>query len=163
MFTSALYLLLAAFSVACFPVAEPGFDHEIVEKVEADMLQIATHRYEAFVCMHPHHPNICHNSWELGTACETLTELLAPSLSVFRATAFPPPHKLSTFITGNTTIMINIATQYVIFTSFSALLLTTVISIVETKQPGTLPLTDGDGAVGDPASKHYCGTITMSN
>lgn len=39
-----LYLLLAVVSVTSFPVVEFGFDHVTVDKVEADMLQIATHR-----------------------------------------------------------------------------------------------------------------------
>ncbi|PSS37321.1 hypothetical protein PHLCEN_2v798 [Hermanssonia centrifuga] len=99
------------------PVIQVGFNDRTISKVEADMLQIAEH------------------SWELGTACEAEAELASPALSVFRASAFPPPTHLNPAITGNSTAMIDIATN-----------------IVETKVPGTLPLTDGDGAVGDPAS-----------
>ncbi|KAI0832503.1 Six-hairpin glycosidase [Trametes gibbosa] len=75
---------------------------------------------------------IATHSWEIGTAMEALTELEWPSLSVFGG-SLPPPVKLST---GTGTDVINWATQ-----------------IVRAKpDPNALPLIDGDGAVGDPAS-----------
>ncbi|EKM59355.1 uncharacterized protein PHACADRAFT_249789 [Phanerochaete carnosa HHB-10118-sp] len=116
MFVSTLCLLLAACFASSLPVAQVNFDDATIAKVEADMLQIATH------------------SWELGTAAEALTELLAPSLSVFRSTAFPPPSSLSLAV-GNTTAMMNIA-----------------VTTVRTKPADSLTLINGDGAVGDPAS-----------
>ncbi|KIP12696.1 hypothetical protein PHLGIDRAFT_27123 [Phlebiopsis gigantea 11061_1 CR5-6] len=78
---------------------------------------------------------ISNHSWELGTECEAFIELYSPSLSVFYDGAFPPPRTLDRHLIGNTTAMIDIATH-----------------VVQTKEPGTLPLIDGDGAVGDPAS-----------
>ncbi|THH02396.1 hypothetical protein EW026_g444 [Hermanssonia centrifuga] len=75
------------------PVIQVGFNDRTISKVEADMLQIAEH------------------SWELGTACEAEAELASPALSVFRASAFPPPTHLNPAITGNSTAMIDIATK----------------------------------------------------
>lgn len=116
MFKPALFLLLASCLVFSLPVIQVGFNDATIAKVEANMLQIATH------------------SWELGTAAEALTELLAPSLSVFRSTAFPPPASLNP-AWGNTTAMMNIATN-----------------TVKSKPTDSMTLIDGDGAVGDPAS-----------
>lgn len=79
------------------PVIQVGFNDRTISKVEADMLQIAEH------------------SWELGTACEAEAELASPALSVFRASAFPPPTHLNPAITGNSTAMIDIATKCVLF------------------------------------------------
>ncbi|GJE84408.1 six-hairpin glycosidase [Phanerochaete sordida] len=115
-FISALLLLLAACLASSLPVIQVGFNDVTIDKVEANMLQIATH------------------SWELGTAAEALTELLAPSLSVFRSAAFPPPTSV-TPADGNTTAMMNIA-----------------VTTVKQKPMNSMTLIDGDGAVGDPAS-----------
>ncbi|KAF7795945.1 hypothetical protein EIP86_007113 [Pleurotus ostreatoroseus] len=78
---------------------------------------------------------IAAHSWELGTEAEALLELQAPGLSVFRSGSIPPPSHLNPFVDGNVTEVLSIANN-----------------IVKTKAPGTLPLTDGEGAVGDPAS-----------
>ncbi|KAI0352875.1 Six-hairpin glycosidase [Trametes cingulata] len=74
---------------------------------------------------------IATHSWEIGTALETLTELEWPSLSVFGG-SLPPPSKLSS---GTAKDVTDWATR-----------------IVKAKDPSSLPLIDGDGAVGDPAS-----------
>ncbi|KZT27040.1 Six-hairpin glycosidase [Neolentinus lepideus HHB14362 ss-1] len=71
-------------------------------------------------------------SWELGTAAEALTEFYWPSLSVFRASGFPPPTTLSS---DEALDVIEIARN-----------------TVQTKSVQSLPLVEGDGAVGDPAS-----------
>ncbi|CDO68725.1 hypothetical protein BN946_scf184652.g52 [Trametes cinnabarina] len=71
------------------------------------------------------------HSWEIGTALEALTELEWPSLSVFGG-SLPPPVKLPS---GTASDVIKWATK-----------------IVKAKDPKSLPLVDGDGAVGDPAS-----------
>ena len=44
MLTWALLPLLAASAVLSFPTLDAGFDNETLAKVQADMLQIATHR-----------------------------------------------------------------------------------------------------------------------
>ncbi|KAJ8483299.1 hypothetical protein ONZ51_g4792 [Trametes cubensis] len=74
---------------------------------------------------------IATHSWEIGTALEALTEFEWPSLSVFGG-SLPPPVKLHS---GEAADVIQWATQ-----------------IVKAKDPNALPLIDGDGAVGDPAS-----------
>ncbi|KAI9000936.1 Six-hairpin glycosidase [Trametes punicea] len=74
---------------------------------------------------------IATHSWEIGTAMEALTELEWSSLSVFGG-PLPPPVKLPS---GTASDVIQWATQ-----------------IVRAKDPNALPLIDGDGAVGDPAS-----------
>ncbi|KAF9076520.1 Six-hairpin glycosidase-like protein [Rhodocollybia butyracea] len=71
--------------------------------------------------------------WELGTAAEALTELNWPSLSVFNASAFPPPHILDN--ANNASDVLNIANN-----------------IVSAKPSDSLALVANDGAVGDPAS-----------
>ncbi|KAI0650661.1 Six-hairpin glycosidase [Trametes meyenii] len=72
------------------------------------------------------------HSWEIGTALEALTELEWPSLSVFGG-SLPPPVKLTS---GTGADVTEWATK-----------------IVKAKpDPNALPLIDGDGAVGDPAS-----------
>lgn len=76
--------------------------------------------------------NISDKSWEIGAAVEALTELEWPSLGVFGGRV-PPPSKLNK--TNNAEDVIAIAGQ-----------------VVNAKTPGALPLIDGDGAVGDPAS-----------
>ncbi|TFK56177.1 Six-hairpin glycosidase [Heliocybe sulcata] len=72
-------------------------------------------------------------SWELGTAAEALTELYWPELSVFRATGVPPPTKLNS--SDEASDVLGIARN-----------------TVSTKSGQSLPLVQGDGAVGDPAS-----------
>ncbi|KAI0091904.1 Six-hairpin glycosidase [Irpex rosettiformis] len=72
------------------PVIAVGFNYDTIAKVEANLLQIATH------------------SWELGTAAQALTELHTPSISVFEQTGFPPPSNLTT-VEGNATALLNIA------------------------------------------------------
>ncbi|KAI0638264.1 Six-hairpin glycosidase [Trametes polyzona] len=75
---------------------------------------------------------IATHSWEIGTALEALTELEWPSLSVFGG-SLPPPVKLPS---GTAADVIQWATK-----------------VVRSKSnPNSLPLIDGDGAVGDPAS-----------
>ncbi|KAH9846959.1 Six-hairpin glycosidase [Lenzites betulinus] len=75
---------------------------------------------------------IATHSWEIGTALEALTELEWRSLSVFGG-SLPPPVQLPKDVGAD---VINWATQ-----------------IVKAKpDPNALPLIDGDGAVGDPAS-----------
>ncbi|KAI0347412.1 Six-hairpin glycosidase [Trametopsis cervina] len=86
------------------PALAVGFNEDTIVKVEADMLQIATH------------------SWELGTAAEALTELHTPALSVFRQTAFPPPRNITPEI-GNATAMLNIAYNVVATKNASSLTL----------------------------------------
>lgn len=44
MFAPAWYLLLTACFVSSLPVIQVGFNDATIAKVEADMLQIATHR-----------------------------------------------------------------------------------------------------------------------
>ncbi|KAI0693801.1 Six-hairpin glycosidase [Cytidiella melzeri] len=84
-------VLAAAFTPrTTVPVVAVGFSGETLAKVEANLLQIATH------------------SWELGTAAQALTELHTPSISVLQQTAFPPPSKLTPKV-GNATAMLNIA------------------------------------------------------
>ncbi|KAI0260515.1 Six-hairpin glycosidase-like protein [Gloeopeniophorella convolvens] len=76
--------------------------------------------------------NISTHSWEIGTLAEALTELEWGSLSVFAPGAVPPPARLAR---GEAEDVLEIAER-----------------IVAAKTPDTLPLIDGDGAVGDPAS-----------
>ncbi|TFY55339.1 hypothetical protein EVG20_g9357 [Dentipellis fragilis] len=77
--------------------------------------------------------NISTHSWEIGTLAEALTELEWPALSVFSPNSIPPPRKLPAHENAND--VLQIAEQ-----------------VVANKAPGSLPLIDGDGAVGDPAS-----------
>ncbi|KAI0677468.1 Six-hairpin glycosidase [Trametes maxima] len=72
------------------------------------------------------------HSWEIGTALEALTELEWPSLSVFEG-SLPPPIEISS--------------------NAGADVMEWATKIVEAKpDPNALPLMDGEGAVGDPAS-----------
>ena len=109
---SALLLGSAAWA-GVVPPTQVGFNDVTIDKVEADLLQIAIHRY-AFSNMFSHAGglDILCSSWELGTACEALTELRAPKLSVF-SPIFPPPHTLDPRVVGDTKAMINISTTYV--------------------------------------------------
>ncbi|KAL1944224.1 hypothetical protein VTO73DRAFT_3409 [Trametes versicolor] len=75
---------------------------------------------------------IATHSWEIGTAMEALTELEWPELSVFGG-SLPPPVKLDP----------HTASDIISWTT----------KIVKAKpDPNALPIIDGDGAVGDPAS-----------
>ncbi|KAI0052597.1 Six-hairpin glycosidase [Auriscalpium vulgare] len=77
--------------------------------------------------------NISTHSWEIGTVEEALTELEWPSLSVFSPHAIPPPARLKPSVVAAD--VIGIAKE-----------------VVANKSANSLPLIDGDGAVGDPAS-----------
>jgi len=74
--------------------------------------------------------SIATHSWELGTATQALTELEWPELSIYASS-----HPTSKLKNGEGADVFAIAQQ-----------------IVSTKDNSTLPLIDGDGAVGDPAS-----------
>ncbi|KAI0069973.1 Six-hairpin glycosidase [Panus rudis PR-1116 ss-1] len=76
---------------------------------------------------------IATHSWELGTEAETLLELESPDYSVFSRSLHRPP----TRIAANSSVVdvISLAER-----------------IVEAQPADSLPLIDGDGAVGDPAS-----------
>ncbi|KAJ2915034.1 hypothetical protein MD484_g5402, partial [Candolleomyces efflorescens] len=54
-----------------------GFSNITISRVKDNLLDIAK------------------ASWELGTAAQALTEVYTPGLSVFNATAFPPPTRLN--------------------------------------------------------------------
>ncbi|KAI0069199.1 Six-hairpin glycosidase [Artomyces pyxidatus] len=82
------------------------------------------------------------HSWELGTLTEALTELEWPSLAVFAPHSIPPPSHLSSW--DNAGDVIKIATE-----------------VVRNKTADTLPLIDGDGAVGDPASLGF--SVLLAN
>ncbi|KAI0253048.1 glycosyl hydrolase family 88-domain-containing protein [Lactifluus subvellereus] len=77
--------------------------------------------------------NISTRSWEIGTLAEALTEVEWPLLSVFTPVSVYPPSRLPWWESA-----------------------ADVLSIAETtinrKVSGTLPLADGQGSVGDPAS-----------
>ncbi|KAI0289496.1 Six-hairpin glycosidase [Russula brevipes] len=104
---------------------------------------------------------ISSHSWELGTLAEALTELESPQLSVFALGSIPPPPHLGK---GQARDVLSISEQYVypsIPEAFSsrvvkpcanAALSATTCSVVAHKPPNSLPLIDGDGQVGDPAS-----------
>ncbi|KAI0082602.1 Six-hairpin glycosidase [Panus rudis PR-1116 ss-1] len=76
---------------------------------------------------------VANHSWELGTEAETLLELDAPSFSVFSRSLRQPPTR--TVANSSVSNVISLAQK-----------------IVESKPTDSLPLIDGDGAVGDPAS-----------
>ncbi|KAJ3810077.1 Six-hairpin glycosidase [Lentinula aff. lateritia] len=92
-----------------------GLDSSVIEQVRSNMIAIAS------------------QSWELGTAAEALTELVWPALSVFNASAFPPPHVLDS--ANNASDVLKIAND-----------------TVSAKPNDSLALVANDGAVGDPAS-----------
>lgn len=69
------------------------------------------------------------HSWEFGTASETLLELYDPQYAVFGPCPFPVPT-----ISPNDSISLRYAQEKIVFGS------------------GANGLSDGDGAVGDPAS-----------
>jgi len=72
------------------------------------------------------------HSWEIGTLAEALTELEWPQLSVFASGSIPPPSHLTK---GEAKDVLAIAEK-----------------VVKNKPAGQLPLIDGAGATGDPAS-----------
>jgi len=78
--------------------------------------------------------NISTHSWEIGTLAEALTEVEWPLLSAFTPSSLYPPSRLPWWESAYD-----------------------VLSIAETtinqKVNGTLPLADGQGSVGDPASE----------
>lgn len=76
--------------------------------------------------------SISNQSWEIGTLAEALTELEWKRFGVFAHHSFPPPACLEP---GEAADVMSIAE-----------------TVVARKQPGMLPLIDGAGAVGDPAS-----------
>ncbi|KAJ3867658.1 Six-hairpin glycosidase [Lentinula novae-zelandiae] len=92
-----------------------GLDSSVIEQVRSNLIAIAS------------------QSWELGTAAEALTELDWPALSVFNASAFPPPHVLNS--ANNASDVLKIAND-----------------TVSAKPNDSLALVANDGAVGDPAS-----------
>ncbi|KAJ3906046.1 Six-hairpin glycosidase [Lentinula edodes] len=92
-----------------------GLDSSVIEQVRSNLIAIAS------------------QSWELGTAAEALTELDWPALSVFNASAFPPPHVLAS--ANNASDVLKIAND-----------------TVSAKPNDSLALVANDGAVGDPAS-----------
>ncbi|KAF8259459.1 Six-hairpin glycosidase [Lactarius quietus] len=78
------------------------------------------------------------HSWEIGTLAEALTELEWKHLGVFSPYSIPPPAQLPPGVAADTIMLMPPAVA-----SFS---------VVAEKVPGTQPLINGDGAVGDPAS-----------
>ncbi|KAH9963384.1 Six-hairpin glycosidase [Lactifluus volemus] len=72
-------------------------------------------------------------SWEIGTLAEALTEAEWPMLSTFMAGSVPPPARLPWWESASD-------------------VLTIAETTINQKVNGKLPLTDGQGAVGDPAS-----------
>ncbi|THH13889.1 hypothetical protein EW146_g6382 [Bondarzewia mesenterica] len=85
--------------------------------------------------------SISNQSWEIGTAAEALTEWEWSSLSVFGGSgSFPPPSTLG--VDNNASDVLAIAEK----------LIAIDIGLLNKKNPNTLPLINGDGAVGDPAS-----------
>lgn len=72
-----------------------GLDSSVIEQVRSNLIAIASQRYVFMLhpSLGPLYSDRC--SWELGTAAEALTELDWPALSVFNASAFPPPHVLN--------------------------------------------------------------------
>ncbi|KAE9405940.1 hypothetical protein BT96DRAFT_963680 [Gymnopus androsaceus JB14] len=109
----ALGLILS--SINALASLHAGFDDSVIEQVRSNLIAVAS------------------QSWELGTAAEALTELEWPALSVFNASAFPPPHELDG--SDNASDVLQIAND-----------------TVTSKPSDSLPLVANDGAVGDPAS-----------
>jgi len=72
-------------------------------------------------------------SWEVGTLAEALTEAKWPRLSVFLPGSVPPPSVLPWWENAHDVLAIAEA-------------------VVNQKENESLPLADGDGSVGDPAS-----------
>ncbi|KAJ3998634.1 Six-hairpin glycosidase [Lentinula boryana] len=110
---SSLGLILS--SLEAISSLHAGFSNAVIEQVRSNLIAIAS------------------QSWELGTAAEALTELDWPALSVFNASAIPPPYELDA--ANNASDVLKIAT-----------------STVSAKPSDSLALVANDGAVGDPAS-----------
>ncbi|KAJ3743376.1 Six-hairpin glycosidase [Lentinula detonsa] len=110
---SSLGLILS--SLEALSSLHAGFSTAVIEQVRSNLIAIAS------------------QSWELGTAAEALTELDWPALSVFNASAIPPPYELDA--SNNASDVLKIAT-----------------STVSAKPSDSLALVANDGAVGDPAS-----------
>jgi len=77
--------------------------------------------------------NISSHSWEKGTLAEALTEFEWPTLTPFLPGALFPPSPLPSWESAADVLAIAETT-------------------IDQKSNGTLPLTDGEGSVGDPAS-----------
>lgn len=73
---------IVTFGSLLAPISNP-FSNRTIELVRENLLDIA------------------HASWELGTAAQALTEVYTPGLSVFNASAFPPPAHLNSSWTPN--------------------------------------------------------------
>lgn len=110
-----LVLSISLASAATFPDPEQGFSNSSILKIRSNLLEIAS------------------ASWELGTAAEALLELSWPGLSVFNATAFPPPGRLKG--TAFPTDVVNIANR-----------------TVSQRPSGSLSLIANQGSAADPAS-----------
>lgn len=83
--------------------------------------------------VHDNAVNSSTESWEIGTLAEALTEAKWPRLSVFQSGSLPPPVILPWWENAHDVLAI-------------------AETVVSQKDNGSLPLTDGGGAVGDPAS-----------
>ncbi|KAF4574672.1 hypothetical protein EYR36_006022 [Pleurotus pulmonarius] len=106
---------LAATVALVQPYIQNGLNNNTLANVRTRLLQTANH------------------SWELGTAAEALTEFSWPSLSVFNASAFPPPAHLNA--TNNASDVLAIARK-----------------VVAEKPADSLPLFANEGSAADPAS-----------
>ncbi|TFK43267.1 Six-hairpin glycosidase-like protein [Crucibulum laeve] len=100
---------------ALLPTVPAGFTNEEIAIVRKNLIQVAN------------------QSWELGTAAEALTEFSWPALSVFNASAFPPPAHLN--VSLNATDVLLIANR-----------------TVSNKPPTSLALIASEGSAADPAS-----------
>ncbi|KAK7695457.1 hypothetical protein QCA50_000093 [Cerrena zonata] len=110
--------LLSGFASAASVIPSfPGLSVNKLNLVEANMAKIATH------------------SWELGTLAETLTELKAPSLSVFSPFDLPPPRHLDSKLNASISEVLDLVTK-----------------VIRAKSPDSPTFIDGDGAAADPAS-----------
>ncbi|KAI0253056.1 Six-hairpin glycosidase-like protein [Lactifluus subvellereus] len=89
--------------------------------------------------------NISTHSWEIGTLAEALTEFEWPWLGVFAPGSIPPPSGLED---DQAMDVLRIAEK-----------------VVAQKPANFLPLIDGDGAVGDPASEllHSPPSLTVAD
>ncbi|KIK65589.1 hypothetical protein GYMLUDRAFT_219758 [Collybiopsis luxurians FD-317 M1] len=110
---SALTLILS--STEAIASLHAGFNSSVIGQVRSNLITVAS------------------QSWELGTAAEALTELDWPALSIFNASAFPPPTIPDS--SNNASEVLKIAND-----------------TVSAKPSDSLALVADDGAVGDPAS-----------
>ncbi|KAJ8522980.1 hypothetical protein ONZ45_g502 [Pleurotus djamor] len=106
---------LAATASLVQPHIQNGMNTTTLSHVRSRLIQIANH------------------SWELGTAAQALTEYSWPQLSVFNASAFPPPAHLNA--TNNASDVLAIANM-----------------VVAAKPADSLPLFANEGSAADPAS-----------